>query len=341
MIRFQAEDPTLESQWRAIILFGKNSATYKFAFAKALLEVVDKERTSVSLEELAHPFSRNMLAHLKTSARQGTSNSSTFLNGLRDYLGERITYEEMIAMTVREGFKKVVDAFQNVHGERIPNPFYEKDYSRGKKEIVVTDALLSLKESFHFGNLGPEVEARWDLVETAWNLQLNPKVLQVQYDELHSLFYLEDDLMRRTDVTSVRNSLNGYQKGKCFYSFRDISVIEGSAYLCEVDHFFPHANKRRHIEVGANVDGVWNLVLADGGINREKSNRIPDPKYLSRLYTRNEFFISSRHPLGETIANQTGHTPRQRQAFLQKQMDIAAYGVGAKWCPSEELDKAF
>jgi len=37
--QFQINDPSLESQWRAIILFGKNSATYKFAFAKAIIEV--------------------------------------------------------------------------------------------------------------------------------------------------------------------------------------------------------------------------------------------------------------------------------------------------------------
>ena len=37
MTNFQINDPSLESQWRAIILFGKNSATYKFAFAKSLL----------------------------------------------------------------------------------------------------------------------------------------------------------------------------------------------------------------------------------------------------------------------------------------------------------------
>jgi len=36
MTKFQLNDPSLESQWRAIILFGKNSATYKFAFAKSL-----------------------------------------------------------------------------------------------------------------------------------------------------------------------------------------------------------------------------------------------------------------------------------------------------------------
>lgn len=41
--RFQINDPSLESQWRAIILFGKNSATYKFAFAKSLLELAQKK----------------------------------------------------------------------------------------------------------------------------------------------------------------------------------------------------------------------------------------------------------------------------------------------------------
>jgi hypothetical protein len=43
--QFQINDPSLESQWRALILFGKNSATYKFAFEKSLLELVDEETT--------------------------------------------------------------------------------------------------------------------------------------------------------------------------------------------------------------------------------------------------------------------------------------------------------
>ena len=47
MTRFQINDPSLESQWRAIILFGKNSATYKFAFAKSLLELVNNETTRI------------------------------------------------------------------------------------------------------------------------------------------------------------------------------------------------------------------------------------------------------------------------------------------------------
>ena len=44
----------------------------------------------------------------------------------------------------------MVDAFQNVNGGTIPNAFYEKNYSQGKKEIVVTDNLLKIKELFQY-----------------------------------------------------------------------------------------------------------------------------------------------------------------------------------------------
>lgn len=42
MINFQVNAPSAESEWRALILFGKNTATYKFAFAKSLLELVEQ-----------------------------------------------------------------------------------------------------------------------------------------------------------------------------------------------------------------------------------------------------------------------------------------------------------
>jgi hypothetical protein len=81
--KFQINDPSIESQWRAIILFGKNSATYKFAFAKSLLELVEKEKTRISLAELAIPFTHNIVSHLKENDKQGSSSSSTFLNASR------------------------------------------------------------------------------------------------------------------------------------------------------------------------------------------------------------------------------------------------------------------
>ncbi|MHA7941728.1 hypothetical protein ACJOV8_001440 [Formosa sp. 3Alg 14/1] len=85
MTEFQINDPSLESQWRALILIGKNSATYKFSFAKSLLELVDKETTSISLTELSIPFARHISEHLTTSDKQRNAKSSQFLNYCRQF----------------------------------------------------------------------------------------------------------------------------------------------------------------------------------------------------------------------------------------------------------------
>ena len=316
-------------------------ATYKFAFAKSLLELVDKETTKISLTELSKPFSKNIIEHLKENDKQGNSKSSSFLNVCRNHIKGEISDNELWSKTEKLGFVNVVDAFQNLNGAQIPDIFYEKNYKSGKKEIVIKDNLLKLKESFHFQNFNQEVEARWNLVETAWNLNLNPKLLEVKYDEDKSLFFLENDFMRRTDITSVRDSLNGYQKGKCFYSFQDISVVSGSANLCEVDHFFPHINKTIHNEFGANINGVWNLVLANKDVNRNKSAKIPEKRFLQRLFNRNEFYIQSKHPLAETIINQTGNTKQKRIEFLNKQYQLALNSAIITWKPEFELNGNF
>ncbi|SFH40965.1 HNH endonuclease domain-containing protein [Pontibacter chinhatensis] len=339
MVKFQINDPSLESQWRAIILFGKNSATYKFAFAKALLELVEKERTAITLSDLAEPFSRHVVDHLRQNDKQGNASSSKFLEACRSYINGQTTKEELLVQTERLGFVNVVDAFQVVNRDTVPNPFYQKNYINSKKEIIITDNLLRLKESFHFQNFGQETEARWKLVETAWNLNINPNLLEVQYDEDKELFFLENSLMRRVDITSVRDSLNGYQKGKCFYSFQDISVNSLSPNLCEVDHFLPHVNKPHHLP--ANLNGVWNLVLADNKVNGNKLARVPEVKYLLRLYNRNEFFIESKHPLSETIVNQTGDTPEKRRRFLEFHYNIALQNSIHTWRPEIELPSTF
>jgi hypothetical protein len=339
--QFQINDPSLESQWRAIILFGKNSATYKFAFAKSLLGLIDKERTEIKLGELAIPFANSIVEHIRKSDKQGNASSSKFLEGCRNYINEAISKEELYSITERFGFVNVVDAFQNVNGGIIPNPFYEKNYVQGKKEIVITDNLFKIKELFQFRNLEQEVDARWNLVETAWNLNINPNLLEVKYDENKSLFFIESNLMRRIDITSVRDSLNGYQKGKCFYTNQDISINRKDQSICEVDHFLPHVNKLIHSKNGANINGVWNLVLADHKINLNKKAKIPERRFLHRLFNRNEFYIESKHPLAETIINQTGSTKESRRRFLETHYNLALTHSIQQWKPEIELIGTF
>ena len=308
---YQLHDPSLESQWRAIILFGKNSATYKFAFAQALLELVGTQTTAIPLADLAEPFSRHLVRHLQKHDKQDSASSSKFLTACWRFIAQELSAAELLVQTEKLGFVNVVDALQVVHGEFVPRPFYQKHLVNGKPHLVLTGELLQLKESFHFQNFASEAEARWQLVETAWNLQLNPNLLEVQYDEAQGHLFVERQLLRRINITSGQAALNGYQKGKCFYSFRDIPIHSDSPQLCQVDHFLPHLNKQAHLP--ANINGVRNLVLADRAINNAKSARVSELRFSHRLYHHNEFFISSKHLLAETIVNQTGVTPQHRQ----------------------------
>ena len=70
--------------------------------------------------------------------------------------------------------------------------------------------------------------------------------------------------------------------------------------------------------------------------NKEKNAKVPEKRYLDRLYNRNEFYIESKHPLAETIINQTGKTKAERIRFLNKQYQLALDYSIQTWKPSEE-----
>ena len=336
MQNFLESIPRTESIWRSIILFGRNVASYKFALGKALIELAEKEATFISLENLAEPYARHLSEHLKANDKQGTFSSSRFLNKVREFNRDECSKSELLASTVSLGFNNVIDAFHIVGRGEVPQRFFMDERSQ-RKGIVITDNLLQLKAQLQFSNLPLEVEARWRLVETAWSLNINPKLLEVKYDSVDDLLFTQFNDFKRINITSSRDSLNGYQKGKCFYCYREI-VIDDSApdSLADVDHFFPHVLKTEIPEV--NIDGVWNLVLSCSECNRGvggKFELIPKIKLLERLHARNEFLISSHHPLRETIINQTGATPEKRIGFLQRMDQKAINLIPTRWQPRE------
>ena len=62
-------EPTLENYWRAIILFGKNTASYKFALAKTLIDVsLERNSDLISLEDLAPSYAIHLCEYLKRSS---------------------------------------------------------------------------------------------------------------------------------------------------------------------------------------------------------------------------------------------------------------------------------
>ncbi|MEE1274642.1 MAG: HNH endonuclease domain-containing protein [Olegusella sp.] len=325
---FQEAHPSTPSYWRSIVLFGKNTATYKFALAESLLDVAAQGRDTISLPELAVPYARHMCEHLERRPRQATGNAGAFITSCVEYNSGAIDQGALVDRTARAGFRYVLDAFHKVNGHDVPDRFFEKTASG----IVLTDETFRLLESPQAPALALETEARWDLVETAWNVGIPTSALAIEYDSLGGDFYVEPSPVRRTPIAKTRDALNGYQKGKCFYCFDDISIDPGSEDLCDVDHFFPFALGQYMPDVPIN--GVWNLVLANKRCNRGengKFDRIPTLEYLERLSRRNEFLISSHHPLRETIMRQTGFTPQDRRRFLQRTYTRARDLIGYQW----------
>lgn len=339
IITFQEENPSLENYWRSVILFGNNVASYKFALAKSLLELIEQGKTFVSLEELSVPFSKHICEHIAVSDRQATSSSSEFLDACRKFNNGEMSYDDLIRITRTKGFNNVLDAFHNVNGSLLPVKFFEKIKDGKTTGIVLTDDVFKLGEIKYEKNLTHETEARWKLVETAWGLRLPASSLSINYDEKSKILFVENNKIRRKNITSARAALNGYQKGKCFYCFDDIEVTDDENNNCDVDHFIPHTLQQYTNE---NLDGVWNLVLACENCNRGENGKfakVPALKYLERLNKRNNFLISSHHPLRETLIQQTGNSDAERHRHLQRMHDFAKGMLIHTW-ETEEVQEA-
>tara|TARA_B100000315_G_C14361650_1_gene488744 strand:+ start:47 stop:556 length:510 start_codon:yes stop_codon:yes gene_type:complete len=169
---------------------------------------------------------------------------------------------------------------------------------------------------------------------------VNVNLIKVEYDQNKNLLYVFNNDGGRIGVTSAKNALNGYQKGRCFYCFDWISVVSGDENLGQVDHFFPHHLKSHGFK---NLDGIWNLVLACKDCNGSsgKSGQIPHEKYLTRLNKRNNYLISSHHPLRETLMDQTGKSEKDRVSYLKNNYQRSLKLLVHKWKPKDELEFEF
>ncbi|NOR55192.1 MAG: HNH endonuclease [Sulfurovum sp.] len=330
MEEFYEVEPTLENYWRSIILFGRNVASYKFALAKALYDLKASPNDLITLEELAKAFVKHLLEHLEHSPKQITSQSSRFLKACQQYSQNEISYDRLLDQTVKLGFQNVIDAFHNVHSKEISKRFFidERNTSKG---IRITDNLYQLAEMNKFSDLNLETESRWRLVETGWKLGISRQLINVSYDDETQELFIEDN-DRRINITSSRESLNGYQKGRCFYCYDDISIDSNDENLADIDHFFPWVLK----DIIPNINGVWNLVLACKSCNRGefgKFDRLPSLNLLERLDKRNEYLIGSHLPLRETLLQQTGKNAKKRHNFLQSQYNTGKINIIHTWEP--------
>ena len=352
-MNFVDVEPTLENYWRAIILFGKNTASYKFALAKSLIDVsLERKSDLITLDDLALPYALHLAQHLKHSPKQSTAKTSQFIQACQDFNEGKIDEDRLIQITKKEGFKYVLDAFHVVNTKALTERFYDVvneeffiDERKFNKGIRLTDNLFKLFYVYENSakDLNQETESRWNLVEKAWELNINKNLIAVEFDQETKQLFTQDSKYRRTNITTSRGALNGYQKSRCFYCFKEISISSADDLLADVDHFFPHLLKPDIANAGCcrpvNVDGVWNLVLSCAECNRGESGKfaqVPTIELLERLHTRNEYLIGSHHPLRETLMMQTGTTERDRKYFLDKSYRFSKERLIHNWQPKPQ-----
>jgi hypothetical protein len=316
--QFQEEFPSIDSYWRSIVLFGKNTSSYKFSLAESLLDEAKSGKSSVTLEEIAFPYAENVCRHIEDHPRQSTGKQGSFLKACQEFNDGEISQDELIDSTVESGFNYVLDAFHIVNGKEVPVRFFEVEGSGKSRKVHIPDITYELIEGDFGDDIESEAEARWDLVEYAWDVGISSNLLTEKSEDGKDII-LVDNSLRRKNVESAKDALNGYQKGRCFYCYEYISLdLNDEEHRCDVDHFYPHTLQPLIPEV--NFDGVWNLVLACKECNRGRGGKFayaPAVKYLERLSKRNEFLIGSHHPLRETLIRQTGATPEARRLFLR------------------------
>jgi hypothetical protein len=154
--------------WRSILLFGSNTATYKFALDGALLEVARSGNDQITLADLAVPFADKMCRHIELETRQATNPRSAFLNACRAYNSESIDRDELLGVTMNQGFRYVLDAFHRVVGDNV-DPFYRIEGSGSTRKVILSGDLLAM-DSRLTSLLDQELEARWRLVESVWTM---------------------------------------------------------------------------------------------------------------------------------------------------------------------------
>ena len=167
-VPFIPSTPTVEDCWRGVVLYGRNTASYKFALASALLELNPQSGQLVKLEDFAPFFAKQVARHLIEAPKQITTRDGKFIQACLNFNTDR-DLDKLTETTIAHGFANVIDAFHIVGSSPVAHSFYV-DERKPNKGIRITDEFSMLAVGVQATNLGQEVEARWRLVETAWNL---------------------------------------------------------------------------------------------------------------------------------------------------------------------------
>ncbi len=314
---------------RTLLLFGRNSATYKFALCNALMKA--KPSSELVASDLTEDFINEFISHYKNNPHQFNNGSTSLTKSIDQYLSSSKSHSDwsdLIDKAEKVIYLNVIDRFQNVGGGEIEKNYmlYEPlgtNNDKASRKLILTDNILQILENDVLKKkVLDESHSRWQVVEEAWRAGVNPNTLE--YDKQNEIFY-SNCRNQRIGLRSAVDVLSPYQKGKCFYCGRQLDKEGGSQSpsFPDVDHVFP-----LEMLVKLNIinpNGIWNLVIACMKCNRGADGKFMTPpciEYFEKLLKRNVLFVEEHnHSLRNSILlslnarNKAAVTERMKAIF--------------------------
>lgn len=299
---FNASDSSVAATLRTIVLFGKNTSTYKFALASTLLKL--KPKDSIAYEELRDDFILTLFRHYQINPHQYQAGENSLTRAFDKYQIDH-NWDSLLRVAQGSIYKYVFDAFHNVGGGSIKREHILFEHVPNEKKLVLTDNINAILERPQLIDvLSNENESRWMIVEEAWKNSLSPNFLIYNKAEGNLVSVSSNE---RTNLRSAVSVLLPYQHGNCFYCNKRLNTfaISSDSDFPDVDHFVAHSYFNRPDMNLVNPDSIWNLVIACKDCNRGqdgKFERIPSLKFQQKLINRNVLFTEEhRHSLKNSI----------------------------------------
>lgn len=308
---------------RAVLVFGKNSATYKFALAKTLLEL--NPSSEMKYGDIGQIFLKHLVEHHQICPHQHNRGETKLTRAIDDHLAGKLPWDRLFDVAEESIYNNVFDAFHKLGGGEIERSAALFEHDREHKKITLTDSLNSLQENEEVKSvLLAETEARWRVVEEAWRKNVSPNLI---LDTREKSFYTTVN-EHRVNLRSAVDTLMPYQYGKCFYCSCPLNKYANQLddQFPDVDHVLPLSLiVRQYPAPDFNPNGVWNLVLSCRRCNRGvngKMDQKPHERFYQQLEIRNVYFTKEhKHSMRFSVltslnaSNASGVTLKMREIY--------------------------
>ena len=262
----------------------KKTATYKYAFFKAILDNLFNvnDQLELQFEYLSAAFSKmywNLIAKYKLPQYQNGGRVSLIEKTIYEIIDENHLLDEIDFDSLNENIQKYyLSNTKGVISINVVGALYSDlncniyGFDKSKKIIWFS------KESYEF--LTRYKTALEKLNYYAWILWMENN-LSIANKEEGNLAIKLDNSTKRESLELFKNSL--FKSGdilECFYCGKPVS-LKG----CHMDHFIPWSFVKD--------DQIWNLVFSCSHCNESKNNKIPSYDYLKKLINRNRMILNN------------------------------------------------